>query len=225
MAVATRHACARSARTRICWSSTTSTICSPCSASNARRSRLPDATARWRLFVAAPLPEDAAARAWEQLATVRAAHPNVKWLPPEKLHLTLVFLGPTDSTAVPGLIDTLGRLAPQRDPFPVATGDAGGRVHDGRSGVAWLRIADGGRDVADLALAVDDALGRHAYDANNAPRPHLTLARGVTQDALAALRERAKSLTLEWTVDSIALFRSHTDPGSSRYETLASARL
>ena len=94
--------------------------------------------ASWRLFVAAPVPEMAAARVWEALADVRTLHPAVKWLPMNKLHLTLLFLGQTDPARVPDLSEAVKRVALKHEPFDVATGDGGGRIHDRRGGVAWL---------------------------------------------------------------------------------------
>lgn len=175
--------------------------------------------------MAAPLPEEAAARAWSALSGVRDAHPDVRWLAPEKLHLTLVFLGQTDASRVPVLIEALGGVSPMHAPFRVMTGDAGGRVAGRGTGVAWLRLADGGHELAQLSIDIDDAIGSQVYDAQNAPRPHLTVARGASNAALADLRNSVRSIRLSWTIDRIVLFRSHTDPGGSRYEELSSSRL
>jgi RNA 2',3'-cyclic 3'-phosphodiesterase len=167
----------------------------------------------------------AAARVWETLAEVRTRHPQCKWLSINKLHLTLVFLGQTDAARVPELAAALNGVAAQHEPFEVATGDAGGRLHDRRGGVAWLRLAEGGHRVAQLALDVDNAIGSHTYDDRHAPRPHLTVARGISEAALNDLREVAARVTLGWTVDRLVLFRSYTDPGGSIYEELASVAL
>ena len=34
------------------------------------------------------------------MAALRARHPDARWLPPHKLHMTLVFLGQTESRDV-----------------------------------------------------------------------------------------------------------------------------
>lgn len=167
----------------------------------------------------------AATRVWEALAGVRTLHPLVRWLPPNKLHLTLVFLGPTDPVRVAASSSALERVAQVHKSFDVATGDAGGRISDRRGGVAWLRLADGGHEVAQLSLDIDDAIGAQTYDATHAPRPHLTVARGVSESALMDLRRAADMSRLVWRVDRVMLFRSHTDPRGSRYEELASAAL
>lgn len=167
----------------------------------------------------------AAARVWETTAAVRTAHPMVRWLPINKLHLTLVFLGETDPSRIEALAAAVEGVAGAHQPFYVATGDAGGRVGGRRDGVAWLRLAEGGYEVAQLSLDVDDAIGSHTFDARNAPRPHLTLARRATQGAIDDLRTVSDRIQLGWTVEQIVLFRSYTGPGGSRYEQLASATL
>ena len=136
-----------------------------------------------------------------------------------------MFLGQTDAARVATLTQQLAEVASRHAPFGVTTGDAGGRVGGRRGGVAWLRLADGGHEVAQLSIDMDDAIGSQTYDARNAPRPHLTVARRVTEAALADLRSAARSIRLSWIVDRIVLFRSHTGPAGSRYEELTSSRL
>jgi 2'-5' RNA ligase len=163
----------------------------------------------------------AAARAFEALAEVRSRHPMVKWVPINKLHLTLVFLGQTESSRVADLADVVAHVAARQAPFNVATGDGGGKLHDRRGGVAWLRLAQGGHQLAQLSLDLDNALGSHTYDERHAPRPHLTVARRVSEAALDDIQTVASQIQLGWTVDHLVLFRSHTDPTGSRYEELA----
>ena len=149
----------------------------------------------------------------------------VKWVPINKLHLTLVFLGQTEPSRVADLAAVVERVTAQHVPFNVATGDGGGKLHDRRGGVAWLRLAEGGHHVAQLSLDLDNAIGSHTYDDTHAPRPHLTVARRVSQAALTDVQAVAAQITLGWTVDRLVLFRSHTDPAGSIYDELASVDL
>jgi len=146
----------------------------------------------------------------------------VKWVPINKLHLTLVFLGQTDSARVSEIAGTVSRVAAQHAPFEVATGDGGGKLDDRRGGVAWLRLADGGHHIAQLSIALDNAIGSHTFDERHAPRPHLTVARSVSEAALNDLQIVASQVTFGWTVDRLVLLRSRTDPAGSIYEPLAS---
>lgn len=173
------------------------------------------------MFVAAPLPPKSATQAWHALAGLRERHPEARWLAPEKLHLTLVFLGQTDAREVGRIADAVKRVAARHFRYEVATGEGGGRTKEGRGGVAWLRLTEGGHETTDIALELDRALDSRTYDARRMPRPHLTLARSVDQAALDDLHAVARDISLRWTADRLVLLRSHTDPGGSRYEELA----
>ncbi len=203
--------------------------CSTCSGSSGRPRHLPDRAAldgpAWRLFVAAPLPAAAADEAFAALAPLRARHPEARWAGPEKLHLTLVFLGQTDAHRVVPIAAALAAVAAGHAAFEVETGPAGGRADGRRTGVAWLRLSDGAQQVSEVALELDRAIGSATYDERRAPRPHLTVARLVDQALLDDLHGLSAGLRLRWTVDRLVLLRSHTDPRGSRYESLAESEL
>jgi RNA 2',3'-cyclic 3'-phosphodiesterase len=186
---------------------------------------------RWRLFIAAPLAGEAAARLWQQLAALRRHHPAARWTDPEQLHATLIFLGQTLAGEVPRLESVLSATAARWRPFAADVRGSGGRI-DGRpaaesgrrrGGVAWLNVGSGRQDLTSLALDLDRALG--GGSAEGGPRPHVTVSRRVDQALLDDLATEASRLRLEWTVERIVLYRSHTGPGGSRYEELTSARL
>ena len=167
------------------------------------------------------MPTPAAAAAFEALAGLRARHPSARWLPVEKLHLTLVFLGQTDARQVDRVSAATASVAARRHAYQVATGDGGGRVNTERGGVCWLRLAEGGHQTAQLALDLDAAIGSATYDAAHPPHPHLTLACGIDHAALDDVRATARGLTFEWLADRLVLFRSFTYPHGSVYEELA----
>ena len=145
-------------------------------------------------------------------------------MPAEMLHLTLVFLGQTEAALVPAMAGALRDAARRHVRYTARTGQAGGRVDDRpgarHGGVAWLTLGSGAAETAALSLDVDRALGSGTYDDRRRPRPHLTVARNATQDALAAVRRVAAENEIRWQVDRIVLLRSHTGPRGSRYEQL-----
>ena len=138
-------------------------------------------------------------------------------------------MGQVDSGRVPAISEQLAAVALRHAPFETIVNGAGGHVDDRPGarpgGVAWLTLGDGATQTADLALDVDTTIGSRTYDERRRPRPHLTVARAVDVAVLAALRDLAPTLRLEWTTSSLVLFRSHLGPGGSRYEPLATHRL
>lgn len=123
-------------------------------------------------------------------------------------------------TAVPrlerGIAEVTGRWAP----LEVTMGEGGGFTDREDGGVAWLGVAGGAEQVAELSLELDAAMATRAFQ-RRLPRPHLTLARHVSAELLADLAVVATGLDLGWTVDNVALFRSHTDHAGSRYEEIS----
>ncbi len=170
------------------------------------------------------MPEDTAAAAWSATAPLRTRFPGVRWSPPEKLHLTLVFLGATEPDKLDHVAGAVERASAGFASFEVRTGEGGGYADGRRGGVAWLRLSVGMQQVSRLSRAIDDAIGSSVYAVAD-PRPHLTLARRVDEQLLVEVRRAAATLELAWTVRRVVLFRSYTDPRGSRYEELRSFEL
>lgn len=160
---------------------------------------------------------------------VRAQYDGPRWTRPELLHLTLVFLGQTESELVPSISDALGRVAARHAAHVVRTAAAGGHARDGhgrqRGGVAWLTLGAGALETESLALDVDETLGSNTYDERRRPHPHLTVARNVDDAALNRLREVAPQLDVSWMTTRLVLFRSHMGGSGSQYEELAGYHL
>jgi len=175
---------------------------------------------RWRLFIAAPVPESAAVSLWSVLDDLRARHPGARWAKREQLHATLLFLGQTDPLQVPRLTEAMALTANQHAPFTATTTIAGGRFDDRRGGVAWLVLDDRQRRLRNLAREVDWRVGSNVY-ANSRPKPHVTIARRIDEQLLADLHAAADDLHASWTFDRMILYRSYSEPGGSRYEVLA----
>jgi RNA 2',3'-cyclic 3'-phosphodiesterase len=185
----------------------------------------PDRPATWRCFVALPVPRAVANVLELRLAGVRAAHPSVRWLGGDDLHLTLVFIGALPPGRVSGLERALEVVAAATEPFSIELGEAGAFGGRGRSSVAWLGVRGGQARCIELAgrvLAVCRAAGAVPPLGDRAAdppfRPHVTVARrsvpglpGTIDDVLATRR-------LAWRADVLVLYRSHLGPPAARYE-------
>jgi len=140
--------------------------------------------------------------------------------------LTLVFLGPADPSHVARITTAIEDAAASRAAIDVTTGEPGGRAVGQRGGVAWLSIDRGSRELTGVALDLDRDLDSATFSGSRRPRPHLTVARRVDETVLRALRDWSRTTPpVGWKSTRLVLLRSHTDPGGSRYEELASANL
>jgi 2'-5' RNA ligase len=185
----------------------------------------PDATHRWRLFIALPVPRGAARSIATSLAGVAAAFPAARWIDPSRYHVTLRFLGPVDPARVDALAAALEACAESSRPFGISATGGGGT--GGRSAAAWLELDDGRAAVMALADRLDELLPAdiRAGLRPGRPAPHLTVARRASAELIRALRDGAPAPTpVTWTADAVVLFRSHTGtPAGSSYEPIAQA--
>ncbi|MYD15087.1 MAG: RNA 2',3'-cyclic phosphodiesterase, partial [Gemmatimonadetes bacterium] len=128
-----------------------------------------------RLFFALWPPEDVRERLWESLAPLRRARPGVRWVPPERYHVTLRFLGDTPTGLLPSLklaADALGEHRAFRAGF---TGP-GVFPPRGAPRVFWVGITPGPlprmRGILDAALTREGiAPERRRFT------PHITVGR------------------------------------------------
>jgi len=179
-----------------------------------------------RLFLAGVVPDAVKQTLHAQLESVRAATRQARWLPPDTLHLTLVFLGSVPDASVLPLQAAFGGVCgrhhavklmfagvetfgPTRSPRVLATTLAG--------------------DVGELQALVTDA--RHTaeplvpLEAERPFRPHLTVARArSTHGDLLLGRCRsalARGLEGAFVLREVALMRSDTLPGGAVHTALA----
>jgi len=182
-----------------------------------------------RLFVAIELSD-----AWRtHLAALRLdsrspGPDRYRWVSPELLHITLLFLGAQPSPLLPAIHAAVEAAAAMTAPFTLRLGGLGG-FGGRRARVLWVAVEDGsglGRIRARLGEQLD-RLGL-AYD-RKPLRPHVTLARargpGCGIPAPVACPGDALSRPEPQAVEHIALVRSDLGHKEPRYTVLARALL
>ncbi len=182
-----------------------------------------------RLFVALD-PPDAVRRRLAALAVDlrRAAGrhaDDVRWVPPENVHLTLQFLGAVPEERVPEIEAAIRSAAAAVRPLSLELRGAGGFPNARRPRVVWAGIAG---EIDALSTLVAD-LGRRLAPLGFPPeeRPfsaHLTLGRardGRGAPGLAgALAHAAEADGTPWRASDVVLFESHLSPKGPRYEVI-----
>jgi RNA 2',3'-cyclic 3'-phosphodiesterase len=176
-----------------------------------------------RLFVAAVPPEHVLEHLDEVVAPMRRSRPDLTWVAPRLLHVTVTFM-PHVAVAV---ADTLPEAitAAARDLPPIRLSIAGSGRFDER--VLWAGVAG---DI-DALTATADAVARAVVDAGpvrrGAYRPHVSLARasGSLDARLGPLAEQLDGYEGPvWQADELALVRSHLGR-SAHHELLATIPL
>ena len=174
--------------------------------------------------MAHPVPAAIREQLAAQLAPYRARHRAVRWTASESWHLTLLFIGAVDPRRTGELEALVDRVRASDPPYVVSLDSGGGRSRPNEGGVAWLALSEG----AGQLIAIADSLAAgcppdisHRSRPKRTPSAHLTVVRRADQSVIEALRnQRQGPIGVSWTVDRLALVRSHLEDGGARYETV-----
>lgn len=145
---------------------------------------------RLRTFIAVHLTKairDKLVAAQEELARATTA---AKWVEPENLHVTLVFLGEVDEREIPDVCRLASDAVAEQAPFTLSVEQLGAFPNPRRPRTIWAGIAAGAQELVaihdDLELQFAD-LGYRREERRYTP--HITLGRMKTEgpaDRLAA---------------------------------------
>ena len=175
----------------------------------------------WRCFVAVPIGESL--RSTLAKAVDGWKFEALRWTDPANWHLTLAFLGPTDSARVASIEAVMGKVASAHGPMHLRTGGLGAFPSPGRTRVLWYGIEDPAGGLGGLARDLQSKLG---VELAGTYRPHLTLARARREPVnLASWLADASAPEGELVVDRLELMRSHRGGGPVRYQAIGTALL
>lgn len=177
-----------------------------------------------RLFFAVWPPEDLRERLWHALSPLRRAGPGVRWIPPDRFHITLRFLGDISTRMLSSLTCAAGALATE-PPFRVRLTETGVFPRRGPPRVYWVGVT--AAPVARIRNLLDAALAREGIAPE--PRsftPHLTVGR-VRRDRRpkehprSAPRATPAALPGDgFTVEALHLVESELFPDGPRYANI-----
>ncbi len=187
-----------------------------------------------RLFIAVAVPPAALEACRAVLDPVREGllGANAHWVRTENLHLTVRFLGDTDSEQVPDVALAVVEAAAAVTPFHLELGGAGAFPDGRHPRTLWLGVTQGNDGLEALDAALAAPLTRLGWRADpRERRPHLTVARtdatrGPVSHALGeALAAAAEGWSTAFDVTAMTLYRSHLGGGPPRYEPVVEGRL
>jgi RNA 2',3'-cyclic 3'-phosphodiesterase len=177
--------------------------------------------------VAVPATEAVVEAAEEVIRGLRGVG-DVRWVTPDRLHLTLKFLGETPADRVPLLQEVLAKKANNFSQFLIELGGVGAFPNGRKPQTLWLGLeGEGVEKLVRLAAKVDAAAGKLGFAREPRPyHPHLTIGRVKSPRGLPELsrelQERAKETVqpVEWSIEAFHLVRSTLRPDGPEYTIL-----
>lgn len=185
-----------------------------------------------RLFLAVDL--DAAARAAIAATQKRVAaaladsSSRVSWVKPDRMHLTMLFLGELEEARVPALVESIGRHIDGK-PFEIALENVGVFPERGAPRVVWVGVSGAEDALHDLYDELVRRVAAQDIAIESRPfQPHLTLGRFKTSrpsDRRRVLAVAQPGRIARVTVDGATLYRSRLSSEGPTYTPLARATL
>jgi 2'-5' RNA ligase len=177
---------------------------------------------RLKLFTGIDLTPTVRAKCTEVAERLRGSGLNARFEAPEKLHITLAFLGWVEPEAIEPIRSALARAAQDTAPFDLTLDKLGAFPHERKPRVIWIGASDQGapfRDLSRSLRAAYEALGFHFEKDTVA---HVTLARVKGGDAHLPMFEITP---MNFPVRELTLFESIPAEHTTRYEVRARCTL
>jgi 2'-5' RNA ligase len=179
-----------------------------------------------RLFIAVDISEEARNVAAKYISALREEFSELRvgWERPEKLHITLAFLGRTEDSQIAEIGEILTRIAKRHVPFQLAMSGRGVFPSARKPRVLWLGVEDRESKLTELAEDVIDEITRLGFEPEKRKfSPHLTIARIKEPQAARNLAEKHLQMKYEpvqFEVGHITLYESQLRPTGSIYSKL-----
>lgn len=158
--------------------------------------------------------------------------PLVRWVEPNNVHLTLIFLGDVASARLEQLADALRDEALTHEPFVSSVSGLGAFPNARKARIIWIGLT-ASPELATLVCGVQSAAVRLGFTMEERPfSPHLTIGR-VGQHVSAtdlqrirvALEETSIGMIGTFQVEALQIFKSELKPGGPVYTRLYSLPL
>jgi RNA 2',3'-cyclic 3'-phosphodiesterase len=184
-----------------------------------------------RIFIAVDISDDARRLAAEHIDRMRqqAKDVRVRWEKPEKIHVTVKFLGNDDGEKIGAVNDATAAVAQEFSPFEIAIVGTGVFPNARQPRVLWLRIENAGLTLRQIAAEIDSRLSGIGFEKEKRRfSPHVTIARvrePKKAKRLAEVHLQSPIVSQPFTVGELVVYESQLKPTGSAYTVISRHRL
>jgi RNA 2',3'-cyclic 3'-phosphodiesterase len=184
-----------------------------------------------RIFIALDISAEVRTKIAVLTGGLRAEFPNLRmgWEKPEKIHLTLKFLGDIDERQIASLSEAVKRTADESAAFSLRMERTGCFPSAKKARVLWLGLTDGSGNLQKLQGRLEkEAEARGFEKEDRSFKPHLTIARLREPDKSRVLVDRFLQTEFEpvsFEVSEVLIYESKLQPMGSVYSVVSKHRL
>jgi 2'-5' RNA ligase len=183
-----------------------------------------------RSFLAIELPEAIRKRIEEIQTDLKSSNSDVRWVSPEKIHLTLKFFGNIEESRVDTITKSIEPLVGGTPLFSLEVRGMGAFPNIKNPRVLWMGLIDEKQVLVALQKQLESTLETIGFQVEDRPfRPHLTLGRmnsGRGKDELIGRIQKYKEERFgDVEVKRLVLFKSDLRPTGPIYTPLRELKL
>ena len=184
-----------------------------------------------RIFVAVDISEEARRKAAAYIETLRGEvrQTRVGWDKPEKLHLTLKFLGDCEEKQLCELENIVGETASEISNFKLQIQETGVFPNARNPRVLWVDVRDEAGNLAKINDFLETECEKIGFERERRKYvPHLTIGRVREPNRareLAGKHLANKFEPVEFTVSEIVIYESQLKPTGSVYSVVSKYNL
>lgn len=183
-----------------------------------------------RTFLAIELPDIVLASIRSTVLPLQTRFPKdpVRWVPIENMHVTLKFLGKTNSSDLADIKEQIKSCCRQSPAFDLELAGLGGFPAMQRPRVLWIGTKGSEQQVTELHGCIEARLQRLGFERENR-KLHLHVTWGRVRRGTPASEQRVVGEALsdaevgslgQMRVEHLTLFESHLRPAGAEYEML-----
>ncbi len=178
-----------------------------------------------RLFIAIDLPESVKQEIGFRARELQMLGADVRWTPPENLHLTIQFLGEVEPGRVPDIERALKETAEKTRTFLLGLASLGAFPNTDDPQVLWAGVGDGETSLYDLTISVNMAMYAQGFQPDKQVfKPHVTFGRSRSRRNEGALTEALQQNKYHsrqsFPVQEIALYESVLGGETAAYKCI-----
>ncbi|MCF7825342.1 MAG: RNA 2',3'-cyclic phosphodiesterase [Candidatus Marinimicrobia bacterium] len=179
-----------------------------------------------RTFLALPIPEQIKGYFKNMLVPIVDRQDKINWVKPENIHITLNYLGETDSDKIEEHALRIESVVNAFPTFQLGTTDTGIYPHANAPRVLWVGSMPYDLTLNAFKQKLDKELLQLGYTLDNRPfQPHITLARVKTISRKSTFIHKflsAEVREFNFEVDTVVWMKSTLTPVGAEYEELKS---
>ncbi len=183
-----------------------------------------------RSFLAIEIPRTILKKIEEVQEDLKSSRADVRWVSPDKIHLTLKFFGNIDESRIDPIVKSIEGSIRTTSPFSLKVRGVGAFPHLKNPRIIWMGLVDGKEVLVSFQKQLERELEKIGFEPEErAFHPHFTLGRMRSsrgREELAGRMERHKEEEFgDFQVERIILFKSDLKPTGPIYTPLREMKL